>query len=264
MFDKSFVEKILDRSHLALILVGVLLFIMGAAGGLPVGNPPLQVIDLGWRIALAVFGLLLFILGVLLLWRDIETDEKKKPIHTKGFNTMTEATHLLCEIAKSEKQKITIDIIASTGGSTISTLLPSIVSTTPAERVEISVFLIDNKSPISSYYPSHWSNEVEVILNKIRGEWSKSENSKVKVFNVYVYDFLPVLHGIMINKKHLLFGFFGWKHISGKIQLSGAETQHRYYSVEKQPDSQYLIDMFEDWVQNMPCTKVFSLTSESR
>jgi hypothetical protein len=264
MLDKSSVEKILDRAPLALILIGVLIFIMGAAGGLPIGNPPLTVSDSGWRIGLGIVGVVLFVIGIMFLWKETTNEGKNRPSSTKEFKTLSESTSLLCDIASKEKEKLTIEIVAATGGTTISTILPSIIKNTSAPKIEISIFLVNKESPMAMYFPNHWAKEVDIVIDKIKQDWSNNPNPKVTSFNVYLYDFLPTLHGVMLNNKHLVFGFFGWKHFSGGIQLSGAEASHRYYSKEKHPDSQFIIDMFDDWVENMPSKKVYTLPKVSK
>lgn len=64
------IEKLVDRAPLAIVVIGVSVFIIGAAGGLPVGNPPLQITDSTWRIGLGVLGLLLATAGLLLQFRE--------------------------------------------------------------------------------------------------------------------------------------------------------------------------------------------------
>ena len=75
MVNKAIVEKLIDRAPIAVIVIGVLLIIIGAAGGLPIGDPPLQVEDFGWRITLSVIGGILMTVGLLLVWRGVS----KKP-----------------------------------------------------------------------------------------------------------------------------------------------------------------------------------------
>ena len=67
MLDESTLAKLIDRAPLAVIVIGVLVFIIGAAGGLPIGNPPLQVTDFAWRVGLGIMGLILVAAGLLLL-----------------------------------------------------------------------------------------------------------------------------------------------------------------------------------------------------
>jgi len=68
MPDKSSIEKLIDNSPLALVVIGVVLFVIGAAGGWP--SPALEVNEAGWRIALATFGVVVAGIGGLLLWRE--------------------------------------------------------------------------------------------------------------------------------------------------------------------------------------------------
>lgn len=77
MLDKTAVAKLIDRAPLAVIVIGVLLLITGAAAGLPIGNPPLRVEDYGWRISVGAMGAILVTSGLLLLWRE-STREKKE------------------------------------------------------------------------------------------------------------------------------------------------------------------------------------------
>lgn len=82
MFDKEAFEKILDRTPLFIVIIGLVIFIIGAAGGLPVGNPPLVVSDVAWRIALGIIGVLLLIVGILLLLKENASDKRKSKTNT--------------------------------------------------------------------------------------------------------------------------------------------------------------------------------------
>ena len=64
MDNDRMLSKLLDRSPLVILLVGILLLIIGAAGGLPIGN--LVVADYAWRIGLGIVGLILTAIGTLL------------------------------------------------------------------------------------------------------------------------------------------------------------------------------------------------------
>ena len=76
MVEKT-IEKLLERIPLAVIVIGVLVFLIGAAGGLPLGNPPLQVTDPAWRVGLGVMGLILVGSGLLFIWREGQAESKK-------------------------------------------------------------------------------------------------------------------------------------------------------------------------------------------
>jgi hypothetical protein len=66
MLDKAIAEKLIDRAPLAIIAIGVLVFIIGAAGGLPIGSPPLRIGDVAWRVGLGAMGEILTLAGLLL------------------------------------------------------------------------------------------------------------------------------------------------------------------------------------------------------
>jgi hypothetical protein len=60
-------EKLLDNTPLVLVFVGLVLFVVGAAGGWP--KPELRIDEVGWRVALAIMGALVAGIGALLLLR---------------------------------------------------------------------------------------------------------------------------------------------------------------------------------------------------
>lgn len=70
MPDKSTIEKLIESSPLAIILIGVVMFVLAAAGGLPIGNPPLQIIDPTWKFGVGILGASLILVGLVLLIRE--------------------------------------------------------------------------------------------------------------------------------------------------------------------------------------------------
>jgi hypothetical protein len=171
----------------------------------------------------------------------------------REFLTVIEAAPILSEIVSKDKDKTIVDIIASTGGTTLSSVLPTIAQSSPASSIEISLHLINPSSAFNKWFPQHWPQEAQMIIERVKTEIS---SRRFRVY-VYTYDSLPVLHGIMINKTHLLLGFFGWKHFSGRSQLSGAERPHRYF-IRKEPGAEYFFELFEDWLENSPCQIVYT------
>jgi hypothetical protein len=65
--ETSWVTKLIDNTPLAIIAIGLLLFVIGAAGGWP--SPKLQVNEPGWRIGLAIMGVAMSAMGAALIWR---------------------------------------------------------------------------------------------------------------------------------------------------------------------------------------------------
>ncbi|HKP71833.1 MAG TPA: hypothetical protein VJT82_02780, partial [Pyrinomonadaceae bacterium] len=65
MNDKRWYETLIENTPLAIILVGVFLFFVAAAGGLP----SQQITIVGWwRVTLAIMGIISAASGVLLYW----------------------------------------------------------------------------------------------------------------------------------------------------------------------------------------------------
>lgn len=98
------IEKLLERAPIAIIVIGAILFVLGAAGGLPIGNPPLTISDPTWRIALGLMGGFLVVIGLLLqreeketrseIWEDTEIQDKQEELaelNKKIISTLGEA-----------------------------------------------------------------------------------------------------------------------------------------------------------------------------
>jgi len=65
---------------LVIILLGLILFMTAAAGGLPIDDPPLRLIDNRWKLALSAAGLLLMAIGILMLTGERERIQAKPTI----------------------------------------------------------------------------------------------------------------------------------------------------------------------------------------
>jgi transcriptional regulator with XRE-family HTH domain len=177
------------------------------------------------------------------------------------FATIAAATNLIAEVAHRETEKLVVDILAATGGTTLSSILPVILKVTVAPTIEVSLYITNANSPFSSIFPSHWPKETEMVLERLKRGNLASPNAVLRL-NVYAYDFVPVFHGVMLNKSHLWLGYFGWRHFSGHVELSGAESPHRYYSRKEHLHAEYFFHIFEDWLESMPCDKVYTFPTE--
>ena len=89
---ETLIEKLANNSLLALVIVGVLLFVIGAAGGFPLLS--IQVPEIGWRVALAVLGLALAFGGAVQLLlksekkRSIRQEHKENVLSRKDMKAM--------------------------------------------------------------------------------------------------------------------------------------------------------------------------------
>jgi hypothetical protein len=69
--------KLAENVPFALVLLGVAIFLVGAAGGLPAAH--LAVAEGGWRVALGVLGGVVLLGGALLLWRGSPVEAAISP-----------------------------------------------------------------------------------------------------------------------------------------------------------------------------------------
>lgn len=76
MRETSWVDNLIKNTPLAVIIVGLFLFVVGAAGGWP--SAQLQIHEPGWRIALAAMGVVTSGIGGLLIWRERTGEENDK------------------------------------------------------------------------------------------------------------------------------------------------------------------------------------------
>ncbi len=69
MLEKT-IEKLISRTPLVIVVIGVAMVIIGASGSFPIGNPPVRIVDLSGRISLGAIGFILVAVGLLFLWRE--------------------------------------------------------------------------------------------------------------------------------------------------------------------------------------------------
>jgi hypothetical protein len=68
MDKESIINKVLENTPLVIMVIGLVLVVIGAAGGL--AKADLRIDSSPWRIALAIMGTIVFIVGGLFLWRE--------------------------------------------------------------------------------------------------------------------------------------------------------------------------------------------------
>lgn len=75
MDTADIIRQLIDRVPLALVVIGVMVFVIGAAGGLPLGSPPLRITDSTRRVGLGIMGAVLAGAGLLLLTYGERSDD---------------------------------------------------------------------------------------------------------------------------------------------------------------------------------------------
>lgn len=175
----------------------------------------------------------------------------------KEFPTVIDAIPALRTLVGSDKEITDVKAIAATGQTTFE-VLGALVSESKAKKVQIQMQVIDNTSPLLEFYPPHWASEVEHVLNRIK-TWNPGPPVTLSV-NAYVY--LPVVHGMLINDKHLLIGFFGWTSRE-RPELTGAQRSHHLYRRGDAGSNQFF-EIFDEWFQHAPQREVLRIAGVSR
>jgi hypothetical protein len=175
------------------------------------------------------------------------------------FGSLADTVPVLSDIVRANKTKTTIEIIAATGGTTTSTLLPTLLQNCQSDSIEVSLKLINPSSSFIQCFPPHWPQEVQTVIERLKTEY---QSDKVRL-SIYTYDYTPFLHGVLINKEYLALGFFGWTYLAGVRWLRGAERLHRCFS-RAEPSSRYFFELFEDWWEHGPCQLVYASQTTSQ
>lgn len=197
-----------------------------------------------WREKLLVTAALVILAILFEIVLDISKNLKIKP-QIEVFPSLYEALPRIREIVSRDKQT-SMKIIAATGGTTVATILPAIISSSPAGKIGISMGILAPDTLYKEWIPHHWPKEIETTIGRL--EELVSERTSV---NLFLFEMLPVPHGLILNEEHLFLGFFGWTTSSGKSQLSGAQLPHRYYH-KSHPEYEYCCNLFESWFTHSP------------
>lgn len=105
MPDKSTVDKLLEHAPLALIVMGVILIVIGASGGLTIGNLSLKIADAPWRLGVCVFGSILSMAGVVLLVLESELSGFAKR-RIRRFDCPEDAWHYTFKRMREAKKSV--------------------------------------------------------------------------------------------------------------------------------------------------------------
>lgn len=163
---------------------------------------------------------------------------------------MPRSVHKMIELVKGPARH-SLKVIASAGGSTLNTVLPSLARAMPA-GFDLSILVINLNSSLIDLMPDHWKKEVDLSVSRLR-TLANSSGDKINVA-CWQYDYVPCVRGVIIDNQHLFLGFFVWEDSSGKPLLSGAEQPHLYYRREPQHDHQFRL--FDRWFTHAPRQQV--------
>lgn len=192
-----------------------------------------------------------------ILFETVQSLESKvlQSIKVQEYERIIDTLPLIKKLAKSNSNKVRIEIIAITGGTTRNTIIPTIMEENKSngKEIDISVWIIDTESPFSATFPEHWEQSTKTTISRMI-EQSKSKNVSVEIST---YSSIPFVHGIRIDGSHLILGFSGPMEIGGLKLWRGAERPHRYFR-KGDPGAEQMFKVFDQWCTDFPTKRVFS------
>lgn len=215
MPGESIWEKLIERASLTVIVIGVIVLIISAAGGLPLGNPPLQIVDLIWRVVLGAMGFVLTIVGLVLLVREERSGNLRRGVTKKSrlflVNTYPRSQHsaFFAEVEKLVPQAAEIILIA-TGLNMIweKHVVDLLIERSKAGKARITVCMGNPFSPhvLDRLIEEETTGEhapvgregiernVRALIQRLRIEGNPAG------FSVYLFEHYPTFATLMFDK----------------------------------------------------------------
>jgi hypothetical protein len=174
----------------------------------------------------------------------------------KQYGSFTEAIPDILNLVSRRKQgKHVIKVLASTGGTTVATLLPQLLAAIHRQHLQIDfrIILVNPESPLLSVMPTHWAREMPLSVERLRN-FAEAGADEGTVLTCSKYAYVPCLRGVLIDDIHLFAGFFAWSG-AGADLLSGAEQPHFY--LRRDTTNAYLFQVWDGWFSHAPSVRVF-------
>jgi len=192
--------------------------------------------------------------GILLETLFSINDSLQQELGLTDFDDVTQALPEITKILKSAKgNKIIINIIASSGGTTINTIVPTLISQSEGS-LDINLLIINPDREQPEFLPGHWIPEAKTTINRLK-QIKDTADQKV-IISCSTYNYIPCLHGVMIDDQHLFLGFFNWEKTGNITELSGAQQPHVYY--RRTSSYENLFKLFESWFESAPKELLFN------
>ena len=189
-------------------------------------------------------------LAFIVVLRLLFSIEKKvgTNVSYREYRTMTDAVPDMLQILKRQRSRPhTVKVLASTGATTVNTLLPGLAQRARDERArfDFQIKLIAPDSPLAQHMPPHWREEVRVSIKRL--EDFRQAGVTIACFQ---YPYLPCLGGVLIDENHLFLGFYLWEQSQQTTTLQGAEQPHFYF--RRGSRTEYPFRLWESWFDLAP------------
>lgn len=164
------------------------------------------------------------------------------------FRQLVDALPAMRDAVARGGNRPSIKILAGTGGTTVTTVLPALEQEGAGAR-EVVIGVLDFDSPYGAWVPRYWRGE---ILENVKRLQERLRSGSM-TGSVLLWKILPPVHGVLINDADLFIGFYDWTKEKPPV-LSGAQEPHLYFR-RGEPGSKLYFELFNSWLEHCPNRK---------
>ena len=244
------VRKFYQKSKRALVYIDLAFIVIVFYAGKYLGTLREQLLPA------AIVGAFAIILESLFAIND-SLQEKTGIAH---YTSISQAVPKMIELIKQGgRRKHDVRIIASSGGTTINTILPALLEH-KTDQLRVGLLVVDPDKQLPPYFPDHWASEASSTVKRL--EQIAARKDPAVAVTCYTYDYAPCVHGVLIDGQHLFIGFFVWVKSGETMELSGAQQPHVYY--RRTAAYENLFHLFETWFENAPRRQIIPRAEEAQ
>ena len=183
------------------------------------------------------------------------SDTMQDKLGITQYTSISQAIPKMVDLVKQGgRRKHVVKIIASSGGTTVNTIIPALTDQNAAP-LDVDLLMVDPDSQLHEHFPKHWAEEARATKNRLMPMSTRMDKNLSIVCRSYNY--LPCVHGVLIDGQHLFLGFFMWLESAKTVELSGAQQPHVYY--RRAPSYENLFRLFESWFDSAPAKQIVPL-----
>lgn len=169
----------------------------------------------------------------------------------KKFVNLSEASPKIREILEmfsdAEEEKV-VRVIAATGGGAATVINEYIECVEKPRNIKFRILLINPRLKIFDRAAEHWRDECKYYMKTCLPSLNKRfEASGINISVEWrTYDFLPSVHGYLLDDNYLFIGWNKWTNVGNRWELRGAEHGYLYFEKGRE-EAEYFISLFRNW-----------------
>lgn len=203
-------------------------------------------------------------LGILTMFaiQSLQTIERQTGPRTADleFAHVQAAIPALCAEVCDDREVTDVKVIAATGWTTVREVLPPLLAASRATVVNVSMQVVQPDGPLAAVYPCHWPDEVRRVVTQVAEDWGADPRVHVSIDTM---TYVPPVHGLLVDDRTLLVGFFGWTAAGSRPELTGAQRPHTLHR-RGDPTSEHLFALFHEWFHHAPHTPLLRRKERGR